>query len=127
MPDQVQLEVELPREHVAPQVARSVVRSVLADRVEQDLLIDAELLVSELATNALVHDAGDIKLRAGLDEERVWAEIVDEGGGFVRKLRGLEQVGGWGLGLVEDLASRWGVGDGSCVRFELSRAGPRFD
>jgi anti-sigma regulatory factor (Ser/Thr protein kinase) len=126
--DTVQLEVELPREHVAPRVARSVVRSVWADRVEHDLLIDAELLVSELTTNALVHGEGDIKLRAGLDAHRVWAEIIDEGGGFERVLREhrRDQVGGWGLGLVADLSTRWGVDDGSRVWFELERGGRRL-
>jgi anti-sigma regulatory factor (Ser/Thr protein kinase) len=126
MSEEVQLEVKLPRAHVAPQVARNVVRSVCAERVEHDLLIDAELLVSELTTNALVHGEGDIKLRAGLDEHRVRAEIIDEGGGFQRVLRQHEEVGGWGLGLVADLSTRWGVDDGSRVWFELDRGRRRL-
>ncbi len=78
----VQLEVELPRAKAASKVARSVLRDLCAERVDDDLLLDAELLISELATNALVHGEGDILLRAGLDEDRVWAEVVDQGAGF---------------------------------------------
>jgi anti-sigma regulatory factor (Ser/Thr protein kinase) len=123
--DTLQLEVELPRAKAAPTMARSVLRFLCAHRVADDLLIDAELLISELATNALVHGEGDITLRAGLDEDRVWAEIVDQGGGFRRALRDRErapeQIGGWGLGLVDVLASRWGVDDDARVWFELER------
>lgn len=90
------------------------------------MLVDAELLVSELATNALVHGDGQITLRARLDQHRLLVELIDEGSGFDRSLRRRDfwQVGGWGLGIVDDVASRWGVLEGTThVWFELERAG----
>jgi histidine kinase-like protein len=81
------------------------------------------LLVSELATNALLHGRGNIKLRAAIDAQRVWAAVIDEGGGFDESLhrRECDQIGGWGLGLVDVLASGWGVENSSQVWFELRR------
>lgn len=41
--------------------------------------------------------------------------------------REFDQVGGWGLEIVEELASCWGVHEGTThVRFELERPGPRL-
>jgi len=121
--DEVQLEVELPRATAASHVARRALRSVCADRVESDVLTDAELLISELATNALLHGRGNIKLRAAIDEQRLWAAVIDEGAGFdgSPRRRAHDQIGGWGLDLVDVLASRWGVADNTHVWFELER------
>jgi anti-sigma regulatory factor (Ser/Thr protein kinase) len=124
----VDLQVELPRAMVAPHLARWVVRSWCTDRIEADLLTDAELLVSELAANAILHGQGHIGLRAQLDEERLLVGVIDEGCQFERDLRsaGFQQVAGWGLCIVEDLSTRWGVHEGPThVWFELARRGPR--
>jgi anti-sigma regulatory factor (Ser/Thr protein kinase) len=98
--DRVEIEVELPREKAAPHMARNALRRACADRVETEVLVAAELLVSELATNALLHGRGNIKLRAAIDAQRVWAAMIDEGGGFGESLRRREcdQIGGWGAG-----------------------------
>jgi anti-sigma regulatory factor (Ser/Thr protein kinase) len=121
--DRVEIEVELPREKLAPHMARNALRRACADRIETEVLVDAELLVSELATNALLHGRGNIKLRAAIDERRVWAAVIDEGGGFDESLRrrACDQIGGWGLDLVDVLSSRWGVENSSQVWFELRR------
>jgi anti-sigma regulatory factor (Ser/Thr protein kinase) len=127
--EEVELEVKLPRAEAAPAVARHTLRRSYADRVDPDLLGDAELLVSELASNALRHGRGQITLRARLDDDRLLVEIIDEGSGFERALRhrDFEDVGGWGLEIVEDVASRWGVHEGTThVWFELERRGPRL-
>ncbi len=123
MPDRIEVEVELPRETAASHVARRALRRACADRVETDLLIDAELLVSELATNALLHGRGNIRLRAAVDDQRLRAAVIDEGAGFDDELRERrpDQIGGWGLDLVDVLSSRWGVEDRSEVWFELER------
>ena len=128
MSDRVQLEVELPRAEVASHVARHALRALCAEQVETDLLIDAELLVSELATNALVHGRGNIKLRAAIEADRLWAEVVDEGAGFAHALhaRDRDQGGGWGLDIVDDVASRWSMHEAR-VWFEIERQGPRFE
>jgi anti-sigma regulatory factor (Ser/Thr protein kinase) len=127
--EEVDLEVKLPRADTAPAVARQTLRRSYADRVDSDLLGDAELLVSELASNALRHGRGEIILRARLDDDRLLVEVIDDGSGFERALRrrDFEEVGGWGLEIVEDVASRWGVHEGTThVWFELERPGPRL-
>lgn len=104
-------------------------RSWCTDRIEADLLTDAELLVSELAANAILHGQGQIGLRARLDEERLLVGVIDQGCEFERDLRraGFRQVAGWGLCFVEDLSTRWGIHEGAThVWFELERRGPRL-
>lgn len=127
--DEVEREVVLPRDQTTAPAARRAIRGWCGERVDEELLIDAELLVSELATNALVHGQGKITLRVRLDECRLLVELIDEGSGFERDLRrnDFRQIGGWGLEIVEDLASRWGVHEGTThVWFELERPGPRL-
>jgi anti-sigma regulatory factor (Ser/Thr protein kinase) len=129
LPDRIHLEVELARDSVAPGDARRVLRNLCADHVEDDLLVDAELLVSELVTNALRHGRGDISLLARVDEERLRVEVIDAGSGFTHDPRRShrERVGGWGLDIVDVVSSRWGVHEGAThVWFELVRPGPRL-
>ncbi len=129
MADEADLEVSLPRARSAPELARRAVRRWGAERVEADVLEKAELLVSELATNAISHGRGEIALRASLDEDRLLVEVIDGGTGFERRLRrdAAGEAGGWGLGMVEDLSSRWGVHEGTThVWFEIERSGPRL-
>ncbi|HEV7884025.1 MAG TPA: ATP-binding protein [Solirubrobacteraceae bacterium] len=129
MSGEVRLQVELPRARVAPGDARRVLRNLCANHVEADLLVDAELLVSELVTNAIRHGEGDITLCARVDDDRLVVEVIDQGSGFEYELRrqDFEHVGGWGLDIVDDLSSRWGVHEGTThVWFELERPGPRL-
>ena len=103
----VGLEVELSSDTAGPRAARHALAGWAAPHLDRDVLADAELLVSEVATNAVLHGVGPITLRAALDDERLRVEIVD-------------QVGGWGLEFVEDLSVNWGVHEGSThVWFEL--------
>jgi hypothetical protein len=117
---------------VAPRAARWALRTWCADRIEPALLPHAELLVSELANNALCNANGLITLRARLDEDRVLVDIVDEGSGLEsgRRHPGFEQDGAWGLDILANLSHRWGVHEGTnhvWVELELARsqvAGP---
>jgi anti-sigma regulatory factor (Ser/Thr protein kinase) len=87
-------------------------------------LEDARLLTSELVTNAVVHGRGGIELIALLDDARLTIEVTDHGEGFERTIhRGdLNPLGGNGLNIVDALASRWGIDDGSShVWVELAR------
>ena len=93
------------------------------------MLIDAELMVSELVSNAVRNGQGPIRLHARFDKDRLLVEVIDHGSGFERKLRGedFDRVGGWGLDIVEQTASRWGVHAGTTrVWFELELPGPRL-
>lgn len=113
------------RDARAPAHAREAIRS-LQGKLADDLLPDLQLLVSELITNSVKYGAdGDVRLRIDADTaRRVRVEVVDQGAGFVpvRRTRPKDEVGGWGLHLVQTLSSRWGVYEGSThVWFEMDR------
>jgi PAS domain S-box-containing protein len=89
-----------------------------------DALVDtAELLVSELVTNALRHGEGDIRLRLLLDRSLV-CEVWDAGLVQPRRRRARDtDEGGRGLQLVSLLADSWGsrrTPHGKTVWFEMS-------
>ena len=108
------------RDARAPGRARDAVK----DFADGQVAANAALLVSELMTNAVKYGTGPIALR--LERPRPGAlrcEVADQGAGFtpVARSRPRTDVGGWGLYLVEALASSWGVRDGSThVWFELT-------
>ena len=87
---------------------------------------DAELLASELVTNAVVHGEGPVTVRVWPGADGLRVEVSDHGGGTPRLQDRLdvESEGGRGLGIVDGLASRWGVaprttGSGTTVWFEM--------
>ncbi len=91
----------------------------------------AELLTSELVTNAVKHGASDphesILLSAHWEDSKVRVEVCDEGLTSFEADDGgtdLMEPGGNGLVLVDALASRWGVdrGQPKCVWFEAEPA-----
>ena len=77
---------------------------------------DAELLLSELVSNSVVHGRSEhviLLLDAG-PAGAPRCEVVDDGEGFVPRGRDHTQaVGGWGLDLVDQLAGSRGVREGS--------------
>lgn len=85
------------------------------------------LLLSELVTNAVTHSgatAGQpIDVRARIEEgEILRVEVTDRGEGFdVADVDTTTPHGGFGLYLVADAATRWGVdrGGATTVWFEL--------
>ena len=90
---------------------------------------DAKLLVSELVTNSVKYGRGPLTLNFDVPEPgRLRCEVVDAGSGFTpqARTRPATDVGGWGLYLVEALASAWGVQDGSThVWFEVAAGPPK--
>ena len=86
------------------------------------------LLVSELVTNSVRHvvgSPGSVVLAVHIGAREIRVEVHDGGTGFVPgkpEPRGAD--GGFGLFLVERMASRWGVDvrDGTRVWFELDVA-----
>ena len=119
------VDVAIPRTPQAPAHARRAVRD-LDDAIAPDLRRDVTLLVSELITNSVKYgDDGDLRLQIDAPHpRRLRVEVVDQGSGFlpVPRDRGVTEAGGWGLHLVETLADRWGVHEGSThVWFELDR------
>jgi anti-sigma regulatory factor (Ser/Thr protein kinase) len=84
------------------------------------------LLVSELVSNAVKHAASNsIAVRCAVTPQCVRVEVADQGPGFALDPGPINpsRVGGWGLHLVDELSSRWGVADGpgSRVWFEIDR------
>lgn len=82
------------------------------------------LLVSEVATNALVHGSGDVQVRVAHVGAGLRVEVSD---GSTRAPRprsaDADAEGGRGLTLVDALASRWGTeltATGKTVWFEVS-------
>lgn len=123
-PSTARLDATLPDNDQAPRVAHRQLATWLAPQLDEREVYDARLLISELVTNALVHGRGTIEMHARLDERRLIVEVTDDGNGFERIAResGCDSVGGWGLTLVDTLASRWGIHEGSShVWFELKR------
>ena len=83
------------------------------------------LLVSEVATNALVHGDGDVRLHVIADAGRVRVEISDASDALpAERHDGLHAEGGRGIGLLESLSDIWGVDrvrpSGKTVWFELA-------
>jgi anti-sigma regulatory factor (Ser/Thr protein kinase) len=122
-------QAELPRSIHAPRAARQLMTKWLREDLGAEEVETSTLLVSELVSNAVRHGRGRIELRADLDGDRLLVEVTDEGSGLERTIRDreFEQVEGWGLKIVDAVASRWGVHEGTThVWFELERAGPRL-
>jgi anti-sigma regulatory factor (Ser/Thr protein kinase) len=123
-------EIALPPGPRAPGAARVVVDHCLCGLVTQRVLHDAELLVSELVTNSLDHGelgAGDrVLVSVYLATDGLRLEVENPGvAGVAAGREGRESgQGGFGLDLVELLASRWGVirTTSTCVWLEMARA-----
>lgn len=120
-----QVDIAIRRDTRAPGSARRAVEQ-FAERIEPSLVPDVKLLVSELITNSVKYGSdGDVRLEIRSDRpDHIRVEVVDQGSGFipVARDRPATEAGGWGLHLVETLADRWGVHEGSThVWFEIDR------
>ncbi|HEV2640483.1 MAG TPA: SpoIIE family protein phosphatase [Actinocrinis sp.] len=110
----------------APTIAaqgRALVRDQLADWHLDGLADTAELLVSELVTNALRYGRGDIGLRLLRNATSLVCEISDglESAPRLRTVHYSDE-GGRGLYLVDQMSQRWGTrttNHGKIVWFEL--------
>ena len=110
----------------APAAARRALRRFHPE-LAPELLQVAQLLASELVSNAVRHaDAASIGLRVEVVTRYVRVEVADEGPGFALfepVTPPASGIGGWGLHLVDELSSRWGLVDGGGARvwFEIDR------
>jgi len=95
--------------------------------VSDVLVDDAVLLVSEIVSNSVRHasldetDAIEVRVRGSRSKLRV--DVMDPGPGFDPERRQPSpHEGGWGLRLLDRLATRWGVerNDMTRVWFELT-------
>jgi anti-sigma regulatory factor (Ser/Thr protein kinase) len=118
------LTTQLPRAQTSPRAARAKLVD-FEHGLTEDRLGDAELLLSELVSNAVKYGGeGDISVILERFDGRFRTEVVDQGDGFIAPLRDrsdLDTAGGWGLPLVQTLSDRWGAHEGSThVWFEFA-------
>jgi serine phosphatase RsbU (regulator of sigma subunit)/anti-sigma regulatory factor (Ser/Thr protein kinase) len=100
----------LPSELTSASRARTVIRRPLKRWGLTDLVPTAELLVSELVTNAVRYAQGRIGLRLVKEETALFCEVLDDSAALPR-LRHPEDHDerGRGLQVVSQVAQRWGA------------------
>jgi anti-sigma regulatory factor (Ser/Thr protein kinase) len=119
-----EVSAEFSAERDAPRFARQFVAQALRGWGHDDSLIDdAQLLVTELATNSVVHARAPFRVAARASEGGVRVSVCDASR-VTPTLRngGPMTVSGRGLRLVAALSARWGVevvADGKTVWAEL--------
>ncbi|MEU0630565.1 SpoIIE family protein phosphatase [Streptomyces sp. NPDC005989] len=112
--------------------ARQQMRDLLHDWADPEQVDAAVLMISEMATNVLVHTDGDALMLAQATgehgERRLRVEVSDGSDELPHKRRPGEMASsGRGLVLMEMLADAWGVdpqGAGKSIWFELYESGP---
>ena len=118
-----------PRNLEAAGEARAFIRQVLGRRIPHQVLDDVLLMTSELAINSARHvpsDRGDwLEVLVDHGDELLRVSVRDPGTDFdSNDIARAQEVGGWGLQLVNGLSSRWGVvpsSEGTAVWFEIDR------
>ncbi len=125
---QLSATLELPADATAARAARRFLRETMTDwAIDEPLIDNAELCVSELVTNCVIHAGSASDVTARLDDECLLVLVRDPGGrGTVRIADDYEpmSVAGRGLTLVDALSTTWSAEhtvDGTTVWFELER------
>ena len=122
-------QTSLPPEPVSVPAARRFVRSCLEELGATAAWESAEMLVSEVATNAVLHGRTPFTVSVHLDEDRVRVRVsVTDLSSVLPRPRsyGTDSTTGRGLRLVASLSSAWGVdltGTGKTVWFEVAADG----
>lgn len=113
---------DLPLGLSAPAAARHAVRAVLSawGLREPAWLDDAQIVVSELVTNAVRHGGGCISLDLQLHDGTITVGAAD-GSSVVPCRRAGDDDGGRGLAIIEALVRRWGY----TITTAASGSGPR--
>ncbi|MFE1801956.1 ATP-binding protein [Streptomyces sp. NPDC059517] len=107
--DDWEYSINLPHNPLAVGVARGALRLMLRAHGLGELVVTAELLVSELVTNAHVHAPGPSCLRVKRSEKWLRLSVWDTSGVPPRpRVTGACAEGGRGLGIVAELADQWG-------------------
>jgi anti-sigma regulatory factor (Ser/Thr protein kinase) len=104
----------LPAGPTVPSAARTAVGGWIDGLVPAEVVRDVQLLISELVTNSFRHGGAagtPLRIAAGTDGSDLWFEVDDAGpdGAVARRDPSSGLGGGFGLHLVNALASAWGV------------------
>ncbi len=117
--------IALPNDATAPGLARSFIVEHGVD-LAGDVVADAELLVSELVTNALRHGEPEIRLWLCTHPPSLGVAVEDAGDSsrVAPQEPEADQCSGRGLKIVDAIATSWGVTaneppPGKTVWFEL--------
>ena len=111
---EVKLTLALPRDQLSVPLARRILkRSLDSLGIDEDVISDVELALTEACTNVLDHAHGDddYTVSAGIDGETCVIEVVDRGSGFDGSERGLLDAApsaedGRGIQLMRALVDR---------------------
>ena len=95
---------------LAPREARQAVARFLSKAHLSQLTDDAQLLASELVTNAVRHASGPIEVRAYVRDGFLRLEVGDSAGDSapVPRVASPDDEGGRGMELVDKMSERWG-------------------
>ncbi len=120
--------VDLPRELVAVQEARTVVRGLLEQWSLGDLVDDAALVVTELVGNAVAHAGSPCQLAIARSATGVRIAVQDQGEGTPEpQPQDPDSEHGRGLLIIAALSTAWGIDEapgGKTVWVELSLPEP---
>src|SRR5437588_9485165 len=112
-----------PQDVHAPREARRFVASALRRWERVELLDDAAVIVSELASNAVVHARSSLTVGVRCIGQRVVLTVHDTSAALPHvRLPDTESASGRGMQLVSGLSTRWGADamhDGKTVWAEL--------
>ena len=119
------LELRLRPDARSPAEARKTLEALRVS-LDDEVVDDAALLLSEIVSNSVRHaglvatDAIEVRIRGS--RSMLHVDVVDPGPGFpLERAPQPGSEGGWGLWLLDRLATRWGVerGDTTRVWFDL--------
>lgn len=102
---------QLPADESAPAQARALVRDAFCSLHVGGLFDEAELLVSEVVTNAARHGGPPITVEISCEAEAGLMVRVSDGGTAapVRRTPAPEDEGGRGVALVDVISDAWGI------------------
>jgi anti-sigma regulatory factor (Ser/Thr protein kinase) len=115
---------DLPMSAQAPREARAFIREQLRRDLDAACLHIAELLVSELTTNAVLHGDAPIAVECALGEGNAYVAVTDASARMPElPASGGASDTGRGLTLVDALAQQWGAerrNGGKAVWFQIA-------
>jgi anti-sigma regulatory factor (Ser/Thr protein kinase) len=125
-------EVSIPASRDAPRMAREVLDRWLSALVGQPTTAAVRLAASELVTNAVRHGrlavGSALRLSVDVGERTVHVDVQQATATSDAEVVSDRPAGsgGFGMAIVEDVADRWGVVDGTpgSVWFDVDRRGP---
>lgn len=107
--------------HAEASKARREIHAFAAAVIGLDSADDVALMVSEGIANAVRHGRGNPVITVACVEKTLRVQVHDDGPGLIIA----RQVDhGRGLGIIDDLASRWTLvtdDTGTCLTFEVDR------